>query len=236
MNTVLNIVRINLSLLGLLIGLGSFGQDRTIQVGVENQIPAGWIVRDTASGDLNKDGLADLILVAQSDNKADYKTDNDSFGSDSINANKRLIYIFLNGQKGLKLFSKVDDIIPEHVSPTMDDPYAGISINNGILQVGYYFWANAGSWYMYSTDYKFRFQNGDFYLIGIEHDNTHRGSGERETISVNFSTRKVNIQKFNPHLDDDKATSSEWKTFELEKLYKIPEVIPTNIKVLDNYL
>lgn len=202
---------------------------------IREEIPVGWIVRDTTTGDLNKDGKADFALVIQNDDEKNYKTDNDNFGYDSINANERLLLIFFKDVHGYKLINKTDGIIPEHVSPTMDDPYVRIGIDKGILQTGYYFWANAGSWLMYTTYYKFRYQNDDFYLIGIEHDSTHRGTMEHEKISINFSTRKAHITTIVPDGEEEKTTS-EWKTFKLDNLYKISEVIPININILNKYL
>ncbi len=204
-------------------------------VNIKNSIPQGWIVRDTASGDLNKDGQIDIAIVIQDDNSAYYKTENDGFGYDSINLNKRLLLVFFKTESGYELIKKVDNVIPEHEMPTINDPYGGISIMNGILETGYGYWANAGSWYTFRTTYKFRFQNDDFFLIGIEHNSMHRGSMELKEISVNFSTRKAHFKVIIPDGEDDKITS-EWRTFEMNKLYKLSEVVPCTVKVLDEYL
>ena len=103
-------------------------------------IPYGWIVRDSAQGDLNKDGKSDIVLMIQSDVTSDYRR-NDTFGSDSINSNKRSLFIFFQDQDGYKLIKEADKIIPEHVTPTISDTYSGINIKNGILETGYYFLA-----------------------------------------------------------------------------------------------
>lgn len=202
---------------------------------IQRSIPASWIVRDTTSGDLNKDGKADFALVMQNNSSANYKTNNDGLGYDSINSNERVLLVFFQTLSGYELIEKADKIVPRHESPTTDDPYWGVQIKKGILETGYRFWANAGSWYMFTTTYKFRFQSNDFYLIGIEYQSIHRASMEEEKISVNFSTRKAHFSTSVP-TDDDIKTTSEWKTFKLDKLYKLTEVSPTTVKVLGKYL
>ena len=207
------------------------------QVGMHRDIlkviPHGWIVRDSAQGDLNKDGKADIVLMIQSDVPADYRK-NDSFGSDSINANKRGLFIFFQHQDGYKFIKEADKIIPEHVTPTISDTYSGINIKNGILETAYYYWANAGSWLTYTTTYKFRYQNNDFFLIGIEYESTHRGNMIEENVSINLSTRKLYIETIEPS-DKQDLVESEWKQFKLENLPSISEVIPSQYKILNRY-
>lgn len=218
---------------GFGMAVSCFSQQYLMDDNVNREIPAGWIVRDTASGDLNKDGSPDLALVIQNNDKSKYQTR--SGGYDSINSNERVLLIFFKHGGSYTLINKIDKIIPDHVNTSMEDPYVAISITKGILQTGYYFWTSFGSWLMYTTYYKFRYQNEAFYLIGIEHDSTHRGTMEREKISVNFSTGKANIITITPDGADEKTTS-EWKTFKHDQLYKITDVVPTSIQVLDKYL
>jgi hypothetical protein len=201
---------------------------------IRAKIPDGWVMRDSASGDLNKDGHTDCVIVIQNTDPSFYQTENNSFGYDSINSNVRRLLIFFRRPDGFYLVQDADKIIPEHVSPTIDDPYGGIAVEKGVLYVGYHFWANAGSWIMFNTTYKFRFQDGDFYLIGIEYNSTHRASMENNKVSINFSTRKMLITK-TYQIDEEVVEESEWKKFQLDKLYSILEVYPTGIQVLDEY-
>ncbi|MDN4165741.1 hypothetical protein QWY31_09520 [Cytophagales bacterium LB-30] len=204
---------------------------------IRKEISLNWIVRDTTSGDLNKDGRTDIALVIQNNNKNHYKIENNGLGYDSINENERYLLIFFKTNTGYTLFNTIDSIIPEHDSPTISDPYSGIMISNGLLHVGYHYWANAGSWLMFNTEYIFQFLNEDFFLIGIEHDSMDRGTMEREKVSINFITRKMLIVNTIPEGEngEEEKSNSEWKTLELERLYKISELSPTNIKVLDRF-
>jgi hypothetical protein len=73
----------------------SFGQDfvypfiQASAMSFEDFIPKGWVVFDSASGDLNKDGKADLALVIQHKDSVAWVND---FG-DTVLTNPRMLVV-----------------------------------------------------------------------------------------------------------------------------------------------
>ena len=220
-----------------------YGQNHETENDLINSlIPEGWILLKYEKGDLNKDGFEDLAIVIHGTDPSKIVV-NDGFGYDTLDTNPRTLLIFFYNNKNSKyeLIKNEKGIIPSHSSPTMDDPFSGIEIKKGILEINYYIWYNAGSWYVTNETYKFRYQNNDFFLIGIEYENMHRGTMESKEISVNFSTRKMLVTEFSAPTydenDDEHVEKKEtWFNFTLDNLYKFNEIEPFNIRVLNEYL
>ena len=110
-------------------------------------VPWGWDLFDKVQGDLNGDGREDSILVIQANDPNKRIENPDGFGVDRYDENQRILLFILSGDDGfLRLAGRDDWVIPDHNSPTMDDPYAGIVINDDKASLTIRFWANAGSW------------------------------------------------------------------------------------------
>ena len=209
---------------------------------VKKFISENWKLIQYETGDLNKDGFEDLVIVIQGTDTS--KTIiNQGLGYDTLDTNPRTLLVYLYNKETSKFekFKESKNIIPSHSFPTMDDPFAGMKIKKGILEINYYFWYSAGSWYTTEKTYKFRFQNSDFFLIGIENGSMHRGTMESTGISVNFLTRKMQIIEYSaPTYDDNDEEQVEkketWLNFTLTNLYKLDEIELFNIKVLNEYL
>jgi hypothetical protein len=182
---------------------------------LENLIPNNWKLLDSTSGDLNKDGISDLVFAIQKTDRKNIEL-NDGLGTDTVDLNPRILAIYF----GTKTEGFNKKIVSEHFiilrdSPTMDEPFEGFSINkNGILDINFRFWFSAGSWSMSNHKYRFRFQNNEFVLIGYDSNEAHRASGETTDYSINFLTKKMKISKGN--FSNDEAESVEWKKFHLE--------------------
>jgi hypothetical protein len=84
----------------------------------------------------------------------------------------------------------------------MDDPYQGISINEGILKLDFHLFYLMGSWYATSSTYKFRYDDNAFVLIAADISTIHRATLDFEDYSYNFLTRKRSHTKGN----DQKGT------------------------------
>lgn len=190
---------------------------------LEELIPNGWRILDSKVGDLNQDGILDLVFAIQNTDKNSMEL-NDGVGSDSIDLNPRILGIYFATASGIfnqKLVSK--DFIILRGSPTMDEPFEGFSINKkGILDINFRFWFSAGSWSMSNHKYRFRFQNNAFELIGYDSNEANRATGESTDYSVNFLTKKMKITKGNFSKDDPESV--EWKEFSLEKLLNIKTI------------
>ena len=207
--------------------LTCFGQNKLILPDngetLENIIPDNWKLLDSTSGDLNQDGISDLVFAIQKTDRNNIEL-NDGLGTDTIGLNPRILAIYFGNNSGgfnKKLVSEHFIILRD--SPTMDEPFEGFNINKkGILEINYRFWYSAGSWSMSNHKYKFRFQNNEFALIGYDSNEAHRASGETTDYSINFLTRKIKITKGN--FSNDEPESEEWKEFYLEELLTIKSI------------
>lgn len=209
------------NIITFLVTLVSFGQNNFVvkEKGktLHDIIPINCIILDTKTGDLNHDGILDLVFAIQDTDKKNIKK-NDGMGSDTYDLNPRILGIYFgtkSGEYSQKLVSKEFIILRDN--PVMDEPFDGFKINkNGILSIKYKFWFSVGSWFMSTTEYKFRFQEDAFALIGYESEEIHRGTGENTSYSINFLTRKMEIIKGS--ISDDEITSNKNKKFVLKKL------------------
>jgi hypothetical protein len=183
----------------------------------ENFAPKNWEIVGKASGDLNKDRTPDCVLVIKG-RDAKFHNKNDGLGTDIYDTNPRMLVIaFKNAAKNLYELARQSNsfiVIPE--SPTMSEPFQEAAIKNGVLQLSFEQWSSAGSWSMAQMSYKFRFQNGDFVLIGADKTESMRNTGEMEIRSYNFLTKKVRVE--NGNFSSDKKGKVRWKTFKLDKL------------------
>jgi hypothetical protein len=187
-------------------------------------IPEGWTVLGADTGDLNKDGLDDIAFVIQ-DTKPENIKPHDGLGDDTIDENPRVLAIYFMNKNlnkyELQLQADSFIILKE---PVMDEPFAGMEIKKGILEINFYLWFSAGSWSVSNHSYKFRFQNEQFELIGFEMNTFMRNSGEMTDYSINFSTGKMSIKK---SIDTEEETkeSTELKTFKLQKLQSLESLV-----------
>ncbi|NUZ04199.1 hypothetical protein [Piscinibacter koreensis] len=161
-------------------------------------MPPGWVVKARADGDLNGDGRPDHAFVLHQTDPRHVLDNRGNLGSERLDTNPRVLAVaFAQPDGGLALALQNATLIPRHDSPTMDDPFAGITVRRGALQVALHFWASAGSWETSEVRFTFRLQQGCFRLIGYDRSSTHRGSGETTETSANLSTRRVETRSGN---------------------------------------
>lgn len=198
------------------------GQSVDFDETIKKLIPNDWKLIDSTSGDLNKDGVSDLVFALQKTDRNNMKV-NDRFSNDTLDLNPRSLVIYFGTKTGgfnKKLVS--DHFIILRDSPIMDDPFDGFSINeDGILNIKFRFWS-AGSWNMSNHEYRFRYQSNEFVLIGYESSEVDRGSGETIDYNINFLTKKMKIT--NGNFTNPKDESVEWKKFKLDKLLTIESI------------
>lgn len=143
------------------------------------------------TGDLDKDGKEETVMVFNTDIKAKP----DSF--------ERKFYILKNINGNLKIWKENSSVIIDNkygFYPT--DNKLEVNIKNNCLIIFQLFFTN--SRHSDTSKYTFRFQNGDFYLIGAVHqlDDTCDYSFTNE---VNFSTGKAIIDEQYSSCDDGKT-------------------------------
>jgi hypothetical protein len=201
----------------------SFGQTfsypiiKTTASQVSDFIPSGWALLDTAMGDLNKDGIADIALVIQFRDSARITLIgyNDV---DTVFAQPRMLLIafYNNNGKEFHLVEQSNTFILSHDDPNMEEPFQDISITKGILQIDFNIFMNSGGWGTFINSYKFRYESNEFKLIGADYHYINRGSGETEDRSYNFLTRRVKISKGTISSDKSKTKMQTISTTELK--------------------
>ncbi|MBM1174103.1 hypothetical protein [Microvirga arabica] len=180
----------------------------------EGFVPSGWMLEVQASGDLNQDGNADLILVLRQNNPANVIENFEGFGEKPFDTNPRILAIaFRDGLSGkFSLQLENHTLIPRRTEPAADDPFdkeSGIAIARGSFQVRLNWWMSAGGWETFITTYTFRHRSGRFELIGYDRSTTHRGSGDTASLSINYLTRRA--KRTTGHISRD-ADRVRWQT------------------------
>ena len=193
-------------------------------------IPKGYKLFEKISGDLNKDGLDDCVLIIKATRK-------DGFVKNSfdkvVDRNRRGIIILFTEKNGYKLASKNYNCFSSENEDGGNyfSPELGVIIKDSKLYLHYYH-GRYGYW-----EYCFRYQNSDFMLIGYEasHD---RGPVVLFKTSINFLTgveyddENINAYNFNADSDDDSEIDEVFKRT-VVKLKKKPLMKLSEIEDFD---
>jgi hypothetical protein len=188
-------------------------------------VPAGWVLEKNISGDLNRDGIPDLVLVLRDQSPANV-IKHSTIGTNPLNTNPRILAVAF-GRKapasGFTLAMQDHTLIPRHTAPNIDDPLqeGDVGISRGTLQVKLGFFASSGSWTTSMTTFTFRYQNGKFELIGYDRFETARNSGVTSDLSINYMTRKVKIATGSIENDAKKV---RWVTLPRRPLLTIDKI------------
>jgi hypothetical protein len=83
---------------------------------------------DSASGDINKDGIRDLVMVLK--NKLEENKDTET--------TRPLLLLVGNGKGLYRLFARNDSVVLCKQCGGFDDPYQGISIKKGVFSINHY--------------------------------------------------------------------------------------------------
>ena len=184
---------------------------------VEHIVPEGW-ERKEAQGDLNKDGIKDLVVLAKPNFKENMQTRDDGY---EYNFNNYLLAIYF-GQAGgtFTLWKQYDTIF------LPDDEYTSVDVDieiteRGTLKIDTSTFASAGSWANDDMSYTYRYQNGDFYQIGKETTTLIRNTGEMTTVSENYLTWKQQTIKDNAF--EDVVKKETWSKLTKKPLEKLGE-------------
>lgn len=157
---------------------------------IEEIVPEGW-EEQHVKGDLNKDGIEDIVLVVLPNDSAHIKTREDGC---QFNFNPNFLAVYFGSPSGVyKCFKVWDEAIPKR-----EDEYTEINANisitpKGVMDIRVSYWASMGAAGTGGTTYRYRFQSGDFYLIGEESAWFNRMSGKGERTSINYLTGQRNV-------------------------------------------
>ncbi|MBR2097273.1 MAG: FG-GAP repeat protein [Prevotella sp.] len=186
--------------------------------GVEDLVPKGW-EHTEATGDLNKDGIADLVVVATPDFKENTKTRDDGY---VYNFNQPLLAVYFGTAEGkMQLWRQYDQVIPAR-----QDEYVSIDASltvteKGVLRISLETFASMGGWGTENSNFSYRYQDGDFYLIGKEYHNMSRNTGDMETTSENYLTWRRQVVKENAFEDSNVPRKETWTKLPKKPLEKL---------------
>ena len=160
-------------LLTLLLALNQFSH------GQEIPIPENYSLISSVTGDLDKDSIAELAVVYNMGPEKEIEGV----------PRELIIYKLIKGSWTEWKKSK-QAVYGSKEGGMMGDPFAEIIIDKGILQISHH---GGSSWKWTFTD-KYRFQNGEFYLIGYTGIEGKQCAYWRE-VDFNLSTGKMVVKK-----------------------------------------
>ena len=170
---------------------------------IEEVVPNGWDIQ-SATGDLNKDGIEDFVLIVRPNDPAYIKTRDDDF---QYNFNPLFLAVYFGSPSGVyKRFKVWHDTVSGR-----EDEYTDITNElsitpKGAIDIRVSYCSNIRTDETGATTYRYRFQSGDFYLIGEESSWLNRMTGEGESTSINYLTGQKEITTGNMIEEKDLKT------------------------------
>lgn len=172
-------------------------------------------------GDFNQDGVKDLLVAAQPKDPLHMRTrEEDSY---VYNFNQRVLAIYFGQSDGkLKRFKEYAKTLPcddeDNENCLHEFDYKVTA--KGVIRISVGVFCSAGGTEVPSTEYVFRYQNGDFYLIGKDYGSFSRYSGEATKVSENYLTHKKQTITYNM-FDEDVDETEKWTKLPVTPLQKL---------------
>ncbi|MBS1561579.1 MAG: hypothetical protein JSS89_08230 [Bacteroidetes bacterium] len=167
-------------------------------------IPNGWAILDSAVGDLNMDGHPDAVIVMQHiDSVPEVRLDPVGDRLETVMTHPRLLVVLMYrpAQHAYHLLEQNNSFIPQHDYPNMEDPYEDVSIVNGVLTFDFGVFYNVGSWTATRYSYKFQYRDNDILLVSADHFTVQRNTDEFESRHYDFVKRSVMVTQGNIETD-----------------------------------
>lgn len=150
-----------------------------VSYGQELLIPDNYSVVDSVSGDLDKDSIAELVVAYNMGPEND------------IDGVPRELIIYKRKNDKWTEWKKSDQALyGSKDGGMMGDPFGELEIKNGILLIS----QNGGSSWKWGFTDKYRFQDGEFYLIGYS-SIAGKLCEYWEDVDFNLSTGKMIVKK-----------------------------------------
>ena len=185
---------------------------------VEELVPQGWSHYET-TGDMNKDGIADMAVMTKPNFKEKIVTRDDGY---EYNFNQPVFAIYFGTSDGkLKLWKEYGNLLPADDDMDCTNNFSFEVTNRGVLNITIQPECTQGSYFSNINRYSYRFQNGDFFLIGKEDESIQRNTGEVELVSENYLTWKRQVKKSNAF--ENKTPIEKWTRLSKRPLEKLGE-------------
>lgn len=208
--------KLNLLVAALIIFSTSFCNAQKKQI--SDFISNGYSIFDEYNGDLNNDGLEDVVLIVK-----DTKKENviiNRFG-DEVDRNRRGIIVLFNKENNYELavenlncFSSENEDGGVYFAPEI-----WFNIENKNLKI-HYGHGRYGYW-----EYAFSYDKSDFRLIGYE-SSENRGPEVIYKTSINFLTQKKLISKnTNKNSEnEDEVFEETWHKINIDNLIRLSDI------------
>ena len=217
-----------------LASLASFAQDNVTipSYGKDTLafVPKAWKIIAQATGDLNKDGIDDAVLIIEEAKKENF-INNESLGESVLNTNPRYLLVLFKDSKGYSLAALNKNFIPpanDEDATCLADPLlqdGGITIKKGVLLIDFHYWLSCGSYGVSHECFKLRWQDSKFVLIGYDSSEYSRSLGDESSVSINFVTKKKQVvtggNMFN---EDQNKPKTVWKTIKIDKFITLQDL------------
>lgn len=178
---------------------------------VKKLIPQSWQALESATGDLNKDSIDDVAVVIE------------KIVEDSDEAPRALLALFQKKDKTYELACRADKGI------MAGDYFTGISVNKNVIRIDHFNAQGRGKW---ETVHRFRYQNGDFFMIGATHKGSDGVTGSTYNYDFNLSNGKMIVQVTDTK--DPKKNKNETKVLKLPALPKLKDFEPFSLDTGNN--
>ena len=167
------------------------------------QKPKSFMIIEEIEGDLDKDGIYEKVIVYDTEKEIDLGTE-------------RQIYIYKRKKNNWELWKKaIGAILPSEHGGMMGDPFEGISIERNCIVINHF----GGSRQKWNYTHRFRFQSGEFQLIGAT-VNFGSPCDYFESLDYNLSNGKIKYEKEIENCE--KETSKIKKKEMIRKLESLP--------------
>ena len=203
-------------------------------INLKYYIPPKNIVLKYSIGDLNNDGINDLVILSKENQKNKY-LDCLKYGLYTSDINTKFLSIYLYSCKQSKyiLYKILKNIIPVYSGYLYEELITNISIENNKLNLNYFFGNNYYSWFTKEKTYTFEFLFDDFYLVKIKDFYQHRIHNYYTRIELDLKNhKKLIVKKIPPNINPVKILLDLDSNY---KFIKIMKIKPFKILIDDSY-
>ena len=203
----------------------------TLPPAAQAYLPAGWKVLKMAQGDLNADGMADLVFVRE---ETDLKKITERDDGYELNGNPRVVVTLLAEKDGYRKVGEYPKFIPPEYTLEFDnylDRFKELKVAKGVITFEFEWFATAGTYWTSHESFKFRLEAGKLRLIGSEEDSFSRNQGDRTLTSTNYLTGKRKIINGHNAFDEKESYSkTTWENLDSKKPVYLEDLPPCGRK------